>query len=183
MSHIKLWSKPIINAEWWWTLYSPAKPKCKSHQLNKEQRKREKKLMEKQTICTNDANTNENIYYFIHVWHATANKLWQNFMGENITAAVGAKQKCESTSFLCVFPKETVPEKWQRRGEMNKHKARITPIWSQANKYGWWRWNLLIKVEQSSNNWNGSITSIEPIQKKNGSRHGKSIDPAFPYWF
>lgn len=127
---------------------------------------REKKLMEKQTICTNDANTNENIYYFIHVWHATANKLWQNFMGENITAAVGAKQKCESTSFLCVFPKETVPEKWQRRGEMNKHKARITPIWSQANKYGWWRWNLLIKVEQSSNNWNGSITSIEPIQKK-----------------
>lgn len=108
VSHIKLWSKPIINAEWWWTLYSPAKPKCKSHQLNKEQRKREKKLMEKQTICTNDANTNENIYYFIHVWRATANKLWQNFMGENITAAVGAKQKCESTSFLCVFPKETV---------------------------------------------------------------------------
>lgn len=96
VSHFKLWSKPIINVEW------NARRNVNGTNVSKN-----KKLMESQTICTNGANKmektdthrvweykkNANIYYFIHVWRAAANKLWQNSTGENITAAAALVQQ------------------------------------------------------------------------------------------
>lgn len=154
------------------------KPECKSHQLNEVK----KKLMEKQTICTNDANTNENIYYFIHVWRTTPNKLWQNFHDKKYDCSIKQGVSFVLSFFLSVrFPfARKRCQKWQKHEKKwTNTKQESQRFWSQARQHEWWRWNPLIKVEQSSNNWNG-VKYIDWTNSKYGWRHWSRI---FPYWF
>lgn len=123
---------------------------------------------------------NENIYYFIRVWHAAVNKLWHNLTGE----IEKAKYHCShlplnkmDRSFFSVLLKEMIPITTIEQTQKNTTKNH-TSLKSTSN----------LTLKSSHKSWTVIETPIEyetrkRREKKTIGNYGKQSNSPFPYWF